>query len=221
MSLSYTDFIAPNVEVRVKYIVNKQSKWCAGKIVSIFAREDLANREHVKCLVEYEDGECILEKLYNDEYNMDSEEAWSFSDRFVQLVDHINDVLDNANKSDIRSEYIENDNESDNEGEGEGESDNESENGSEGENESEGESENESEGESESESEGEGEMSDDKIYNVNHNCLCAKYNMPKKSTSFINNVFAVLFMLSPWLASSVMLYSARDDITAYFKRKYC
>jgi hypothetical protein len=43
----------------------------------------------------------------------------------------------------------------------------------------------------------------------------------KKQTSYVNKLFASLWMLSPWLASLAVVFNAREDIVKYLQNKYC
>jgi hypothetical protein len=217
MVLSYTDFIAPNVEVCVKYIVEHQSKWCNGTVVSVFDREEVIDRNYVKCLVQYDDGERIVERLYDDEYKKDTEEAWFFNDKFVHLVDHIKQVLDDANVLKEQSDEEPSDEEpSDEEPSDEEPSDEEP-------SEEESSEEESSEEESSEEDTSDEDTSDEDTSDeeISEHYECSHCHSPRKPTSLINDILATFLMLSPWLASGALIYSAREDIIVALKNTYC
>ena len=94
MSLSYVDFIAPNVEVCVKYFVDKEPRWFTGKVVRILDRYIDDNiDECVKCVVKY-DKKKYTEVFSERDYDTDEENAWCFGERFVALVENVKSIVD-------------------------------------------------------------------------------------------------------------------------------
>lgn len=94
MALSYVDFIAPDVEVCVKYHLNREPRWYTGKVVKVLDRYlDENIDECVKCVVKY-GRDKYTETFCDKDYNTQDENAWCFGSKFVALVEHIKNIVD-------------------------------------------------------------------------------------------------------------------------------
>jgi hypothetical protein len=108
MALSYVDFVAKNVEVCVKYYVNKEAHWYKGKVIKVVDRFlDDEMDECVKCLVQYDD-ERYTDVFCERDYNTDDENAWSFGKRFVALVENVMRIVDDFDETEEEESDIDN-----------------------------------------------------------------------------------------------------------------
>ncbi len=192
MSFVYVDFIAPNVDVCVKYLIDGESRWYDGTVLSVLDRyvDDDSNVECVKCIVAY-DHNRYTETLKETDYNCDSEEAWCFGNKFIQLVEQIKFLNDDNVTKSFDSEDVKCTEDTISSDETE-------------------EDETEEDETEEDETEVASENEDKEEYAV---------NLPrKKSYSLVNNIGAVLFMLSPWIASAMVLYNARHEIIGFLQK---
>ncbi len=180
MALSYVDFIAKNVEVCVKYYVNKEARWYSGKVVRVLERflDDNLD-ECVKCIVKY-DKDRYTEVFNESDYNTDEENAWCFGDNFICLVENIKSIVDDMDDTDT-------DEQDDNE---------------------------------ETEVDGTDEETKE-THEIDETSDSEEIEEPEegyddepkpRKHSLANNVGATLFMLAPWIASGVALFSARREI---------
>ena len=189
MTLSYVDFIAPNVDVCVKYCVDGKHSWIDGRVVRVLDRyedEDDNDTECVKCIVSFDDDTCT-ETFKEVHYNSDDDDAWCFGDKFVQLVEQVKYIANDETSCDSEDvqcvddcscctdESLVTETDSD-------------------------------EGVDDDGEEEEQEEEDEKRRTI------------KKKHSLVNNVGAVLFMLSPWIASTWVLFNARHEILDYMAR---
>lgn len=193
MTLSYVDFIAPNVEVCVKYLVNNKFRWFEGVVVRVLDRfiEPDTETECVKCIVLF-DNDRYTETFKEIHYNNDNEDAWCFGDKFVQLVEQIKYLVEDQTSCDSGEETDCTDVDNLPTTVGESETDTESD-----------------------------DNDSDYVYEEEHDEnnklneeLRSSHN---KKHSLANNVGAALFMLSPWIASAVVLFNARHEIMQHLR----
>lgn len=196
MSLSPTDFIAENVEVLAKYIVNDNQQWCTGIIVNVFEHGVKRGHHYVECEVEYAD-EKVDEVFWDYDYETSTEDAWRFSSNYKPLVKHVLALDEELNQDDDETE---------DEAETEAED-------TEGDDETEYEpsdctdcTDTTSDGTEEEETDEE-----DVEYIV----------YEKRPQSFFKRVLATLFTLSPTILSALVIYHAREDIAYAIRRKIC
>lgn len=186
MALSYVDFIAKNVEVCVKYYVNREPRWYRGKVVRVLDRFiDNNLDECIKCIVKY-DKDKYTEVFNESDYNTDEENAWCFGDNFVSLVESIKAIVDDIDETDIGEQDHNEVSQSDDTDETEHTSDTTT-----------------------TDNDGTEESDDG-----NDNEEVFTDEPKRKRHSLANNLGATLFMLAPWIASGVALYNARKEIFA-------
>lgn len=184
MVLSHVDFIAPNVELCVKYCVDGQYRWFDGIVVRVLDRYvDVDTETHcVKCLMSFDD-ERYTEVFNEVDYNSDHEDGWCFGGKFVHLVEHVKRLAGGDYTSD--EDYLPN-----------------------------------TDSESDSDSEEDGSVSfseDDETSDYSSEEEEELRHSRKRSRSLANNVGAFLFMMSPWIASAVVLFNARHEIMHYMR----
>jgi hypothetical protein len=108
MALSYVDFVAKNVEVCVKYYVNKEVHWYTGKVIKVLDRFlDDEMDECVKCLVQYNEGR-YTDVFCERDYNTDDENAWRFGKRFVALVENVMCIVDDFDETEEEESDVDN-----------------------------------------------------------------------------------------------------------------
>lgn len=189
MTLSYVDFIAPNVEVCVKYCVEGRQCWFDGRVVRVIDRyEDEDETECVKCIVSFDDDTCT-ETFKEVHYNSDDDDAWCFGDKFVQLVEQIKYLANDVTSCDSEEVQCTDDDLSHTDESTVTETDSDTD-----------------------------DDEDDNEEEVEHQPEGDKLSTPKKKHTLANNVGAVLFMLSPWIASTWVLFNARHEILNYMAR---
>jgi hypothetical protein len=183
MALSYVDFIAKNVEVCVKYYVNKEPRWYKGKVVKVLDRYiDDSIEDCVKCIVKY-DKDKYTEVFCDKDYNADNENGWCFSRHYTPLVENIVSIVDKFDESEGSEDSEDSENtESNPEIDETGSEENKYHT-------------------TDTDSTVESEPLDD-----NYQQTTAKQN------SLMNSIGATLFMLAPWIASAVALFNARKEI---------
>lgn len=179
MSLVYVDFIAKNVEVCVKYYVNREPRWFTGKIVKVLDRYIDDNIDDcVKCVVKYEKDK-YTEVFCDKDYNTDDENAWCFSNRFTPLVENIKSIMNEFDESEEESS----------------ETDKTC-----------------SDTMTESSEEHHTDTDTSTETSVESETLENYQQTTTKHYSLMNNIGATLLMLTPWIASAVVLFNARNEI---------
>lgn len=187
MALAYVDFIAPNVEVCVRYCVDGKYHWRDGNVVRILERYvDVDNdTECVKCIVSFDDVDetRIFKEMHYD--SLDEDAVWCFGDKFMHLVEQVKYLVEDSrtpNSDESRStdeDYCQETDEADSDDE-------------------------HTEGEIQTDFEDDISLEDIRTSR-------------KKKYSFANNVGATLFMLSPWIASALVIFNARHEIMQHLR----
>lgn len=187
MALSYVDFIAPNVEVCVKYCVDGKFRWFDGSVLRVLERYVDADddTECVTCIVSFENDR-YTETFKEIHYNSDDDDAWCFGDKFVQLVEQVKYLTEDvtpvgSDDDNTDEEYSPATDESQSDEDDDADEDNDDET--------------------------EEEYEDDENTQP----------IRKRKYSFANNVGAALFMLSPWIASALVLFNARREIMQHLR----
>lgn len=194
MSLSYVDFIAKNVEVCVKYFVNREARWYKGRIVKVLDRYlDENLDECVKCIVKY-DKEKFTDVFCEKDYNTDDENAWCFAEQFVAMIENVKSIVDEFDETEDESEDEPEDELTDDIGQ---ETDSETQDGDD----------RTSGSDEESSSQDVSEDSDTTTTTEEYKVVEKRHVRQRK-----HSVGAMLFMLAPWIASGVALFNARKEI---------
>lgn len=95
MSLSPTDFIAENVTVFVKYTVKDKPVWCFGYVDKVIEHGVQDGHHYVDVEVHYDDeDETTCETLWDYDYEVDTEDAWRFTNEYKPLVNQVLNILE-------------------------------------------------------------------------------------------------------------------------------
>lgn len=193
MSLSYVDFIAKNVEVCVKYFVNREVRWYKGRIVKVLDRYlDENLDECVKCIVKY-DKDKFTDVFCEKDYNTDDENAWCFAEQFVAMIENVKSIVDDFDETEDELEDGSEDELEDKIGQ---ETDSETHDGD--------------DRTSGSEEESSSHVSEDSDETTTEEYkVVAKRHVQQRNK---HSVGVMLFMLAPWIASGVALFNARKEI---------
>jgi hypothetical protein len=193
MSLSSTDFIAENVEVLAKYVINDKQQWCTGVIANVFEHGVKDGHHYVECEVEYAD-EKVDETFWDFDYETNSEDAWRFSSNYKPLVDHVLALDAELNDNDDY-EPTEGSETSDADTDAQEEHDSVYDD-------------TDDTDDSATEYSDETDNEEELVYQ-------------KRPQSFFKRVLATLFTLSPSILTALVIYNAREDIAHVVRRKVC
>jgi hypothetical protein len=95
MSLAPTQFVAENVTVFVKYAINNKPKWCFGYVDKVIEHGVQDGHHYVDVEVQYDDeDETTCETLWDYDYEVDTEDAWRFTNEYKPLVDQVINILE-------------------------------------------------------------------------------------------------------------------------------
>jgi hypothetical protein len=212
MYLSPTDFVAENVSVFVKYIVNNRPKWCLGYVDKVIEYGVQDGHHYVDVDVLYEDEEnAITETLWDYDYESDTEDAWRFTNEYKPLVENVLDTLEDRiiqEELDDEHDEVGFDTESDNEEE---QIDEETEDDTDDEDYTD-----DFETDDDGDDGDDGEDEEEEDYEEPTQIVYIR-----RRPSFLNQVFATLFVFSPLIATMGVIYNARDDIARYLRVQYC
>jgi hypothetical protein len=95
MSLAPTHFVAENVTVFVKYAINNKPKWCFGYVIKVIEHGVQDGHHYVDAEVQYDDeDETTCETLWDYDYEVDTEDAWRFTNEYKPLVNQVTNILE-------------------------------------------------------------------------------------------------------------------------------
>lgn len=95
MSLAPTDFVAENVTVFVKYVVDNKPVWCFGYVDKVIEHGVQDGHHYVDVEVQYDDeDDTTCETLWDYDYDADSEDAWRFTNEYKPLVNQVLNILE-------------------------------------------------------------------------------------------------------------------------------
>ena len=191
MYLSPTDFVAKNVAIMVKYMTNDLPKWYHGYVVEVNEYGFQDGHHYVDVNV-----------IYDDEKDTVSETLWDYdyeadtedSWRFSKdYAPLVENILNTLEERIIEEQFQQETTEDDENSDVQTPEDDTE--------------------HDDTEQESDDDYSDDtyeqEVYLV------------RKKPSFLNRLFATLFVSSPLIATFAVVYNARYDIGTFLKHKYC
>jgi hypothetical protein len=205
MYLTPTDFVAENVSILVKYIVNNKPKWCLASVHKVQEYGVQNGHHYVDVLLEYDDEDKLIkETLWDYDYSTDTEDAWRFTTEYTPLVDNVLNTIEDRvleHELDEEDNFVTDGEDSDSQGDDDI-----------------------TEDEDDSEDEDitdEDDSDDEDITDEEFSENESEVYIIRKKPSFLNQLCATLFVFSPLIASAIVIYNAREDVTSYMRVKIC